>query len=172
MGPDLNKLLLQRNRELEAAGYHAQVHVEPTRPCSSCWKAASASPSGNCSYSPEQLAERAEQLSPNALLRPVVQDYMLPTAAYIGGPAELAYFAQSQVLYERLLGHMPRLVSRSGFTLFDVASRQVDGALPSASEGLLPRRRSAARTHRVPTRTRGSGTALRRGDGVNRAEPG
>jgi uncharacterized protein YllA (UPF0747 family) len=76
-------------------------------------------------YSPEQLAERAEQLSPNALLRPVVQDYMLPTAAYIGGPAEIAYFAQSQVLYERLLGHMPRLVSRSGFTLFDARSAKL-----------------------------------------------
>jgi bacillithiol synthase len=37
----------------------------------------------------------------------------------VGGPAELAYFAQSQVLYERLLGHMPRLVSRNGFTLID-----------------------------------------------------
>ena len=50
---------------------------------------------------------------------------MLPTAAYIGGPAELAYFAQSQVLYERLLGHMPRLVSRSGFTLFDARAAKL-----------------------------------------------
>ena len=50
---------------------------------------------------------------------------MLPTAAYIGGPAELAYFAQSQVLYERLLGHMPRLVSRNGFTLIDSRSAKL-----------------------------------------------
>jgi uncharacterized protein YllA (UPF0747 family) len=50
---------------------------------------------------------------------------MLPTAAYIGGPAELAYFAQSQVLYRALLGHMPRLVSRSGFTLLDPRSAKL-----------------------------------------------
>ncbi|HYP07604.1 MAG TPA: bacillithiol biosynthesis cysteine-adding enzyme BshC [Bryobacteraceae bacterium] len=125
VGPDLNKLLLQRNRELEAAGYHAQVHVEPGTSLFFLLEGGKRVPARELKYSPEQLAERAEQLSPNALLRPVVQDYMLPTAAYIGGPAELAYFAQSQVLYERLLGHMPRLVSRSGFTLFDARSAKL-----------------------------------------------
>lgn len=124
-GPDLNKLLLQRNRELEAAGYHAQVHVEPGTSLFFLLEGGKRLPVRELKYSPEQLADRAEQLSPNALLRPVVQDYMLPTAAYIGGPAELAYFAQSQVLYERLLGHMPRLVSRSGFTLFDARAAKL-----------------------------------------------
>jgi bacillithiol synthase len=125
IGPDLNKLLLQRNRELEAAGYHAQVHVEPGTSLFFLLEGGKRLPIRELKYTPEQLAERAEQLSPNALLRPVVQDYMLPTAAYIGGPAELAYFAQSQVLYERLLGHMPRLVSRSGFTLFDARAAKL-----------------------------------------------
>ena len=32
---------------------------------------------------------------------------MLPTVAYVGGPAEVAYFAQSRVIYDRLLGRMP-----------------------------------------------------------------
>ena len=41
-----------------------------------------------------------ERLSPNALLRPVFQDFLLPTQAAIGGPAEIAYFSQSQVLYQ------------------------------------------------------------------------
>jgi len=49
----------------------------------------------------------------------VVQDYLLPTVAYIGGPAELAYLAQSAVLYDRLLGRMPVVASRAGFTLLD-----------------------------------------------------
>jgi uncharacterized protein YllA (UPF0747 family) len=70
-------------------------------------------------YSAAELMDRAEQLSPNALLRPVVQDYVLPTVAYVGGPAELAYMAQSQVLYRELLGRMPVMVSRGGFTLLD-----------------------------------------------------
>ena len=48
-----------------------------------------------------------------------MQDYLLPTVAYVGGPAELAYLAQSQVLYDRLLGRMPVMFSRSGFTLLE-----------------------------------------------------
>ena len=43
-------------------------------------------------------------ISPNALLRPVFQDTILPVAAYVGGPAEIAYWAQSAVIYERVLG--------------------------------------------------------------------
>ena len=50
------------------------------------------------------LESAPERLSPNALLRPVLQDTILPTAAYVGGPAEIAYFAQSAALYEAVLG--------------------------------------------------------------------
>jgi len=44
----------------------------------------------------------------------VVQDYLLPTAAYIAGPAEISYFAQSQVVYRHLLGRMPVVLPRAG----------------------------------------------------------
>jgi bacillithiol synthase len=125
IGPDLNRALLQRNRELEAAGYHAQVHVDARTSLFFLLEKGRRVPMRDVKYTPDQIAERAQDLSPNALLRPVVQDYMLPTAAYIGGPAEVAYFAQSQVLYERLLGHMPRLVSRNGFTLIDARSAKL-----------------------------------------------
>jgi len=49
----------------------------------------------------------------------VIQDYLLPTAAYIGGPAELAYLAQSNVIYGKLLGRQPAAFPRAGFTLVD-----------------------------------------------------
>jgi bacillithiol biosynthesis cysteine-adding enzyme BshC len=115
---ELETALLARSRELEAAGYHAQVLVTPAhsllflidaetgarlplrRTPEGQWKA------GAHVYSSQDLlkvlATEPERLSPNALLRPVFQDAILPTAAYIGGPAEVAYFAQSQVLYERI----------------------------------------------------------------------
>jgi len=47
-----------------------------------------------------------ERISPAALLRPVFQDYLLGTSLTIGGPAENAYFAQSAVLFEKILGRM------------------------------------------------------------------
>jgi uncharacterized protein YllA (UPF0747 family) len=65
------------------------------------------------------LQARAADISPNALLRPVMQDYLLPTVAYVGGPAEVAYMAQAQVIYRELLGRMPVIMPRNGFTLLN-----------------------------------------------------
>jgi uncharacterized protein YllA (UPF0747 family) len=76
-------------------------------------------------FSSGELQDRSESLSPNALLRPVVQDFMLPTVAYVGGPAELAYLAQSQVIYEEVLGRQPVALHRSGFTVVDSRSRKI-----------------------------------------------
>src|ERR1019366_5293217 len=47
----------------------------------------------------------------------VVEDALLPTVAYIGGPAEIAYHAQASVLYKRLLGRAPAILPRAAFTL-------------------------------------------------------
>lgn len=43
----------------------------------------------------------------------------MPTAAYIGGPAEIAYMAQAEVVYKSLLGRMPAILPRSSFTLIE-----------------------------------------------------
>lgn len=49
----------------------------------------------------------------------MLQDYWLPTLAYIGGPAEIAYFAQAAVVYEKLLGRVTPVVSRLSATLIE-----------------------------------------------------
>ena len=72
-----------------------------------------------------ELMDRAVSLSPSALLRPVVQDSMLPTVALIGGPAETAYLAQSETLYRAILGRMPVAVPRAGFTIIDRRSQKL-----------------------------------------------
>jgi bacillithiol synthase len=127
--------LLARSKELEAAGYHAQVLVVAghsllflidaetgarlslRRGERGEWKA------GSRSYSTRELLEileaEPERLSPNALLRPVFQDCILPTAAYIGGPAEIAYFAQSAVVYEQALGRVTPVLPRLSATLVE-----------------------------------------------------
>ena len=48
------------------------------------------------------LADEPRALSPNVLLRPVAESAVFPTLAYVGGPAETAYFAQIQPLFESL----------------------------------------------------------------------
>jgi bacillithiol biosynthesis cysteine-adding enzyme BshC len=132
--PELTRAVLQRNAELAADGYHAQVHVEDHTAfffLLENGKRIGLRRSGteylhnSRRFTTEELMERAASLSPNALLRPVIQDSMLPTVAYIGGPAEIAYFAQSSVLYERLLGRMPVAVPRAGFTILDGRSHKL-----------------------------------------------
>jgi bacillithiol biosynthesis cysteine-adding enzyme BshC len=68
------------------------------------------------------LAENPLSFSANALLRPVVQDYLLPTVAYVAGPAELAYLGQSQPLYQALGRPQPVVFPRAAFTLIDSRS--------------------------------------------------
>jgi bacillithiol biosynthesis cysteine-adding enzyme BshC len=80
------------------------------------------------------LDSAPERLSPNAILRPVFQDTILPTAAYVGGPAEVAYFAQSAVLYERILGRITPILPRLSATLIEPAI----GAVMAQHEISLP----------------------------------
>ena len=134
---ELEDALLARSKELEAAGYHAQVLVTADhsllflldtdtgarlplrRSANDAWKA------GGHTYNTADLlqilAAEPERLSPNALLRPVFQDTILPTAAYVGGPAEIAYFAQSEVLYTRILGRVTPVLPRLMATLVEPA---------------------------------------------------
>jgi len=122
-GPELTELVLERNRALEAAGYHAQVHVERESTLLFALENGRRLPLRRNGGGANSM--QAERLSPNALLRPVMQDFILPTVAYVGGPAELAYLAQSQVLYRALLGRMPVVVHRAGFTLLDARSEKL-----------------------------------------------
>jgi uncharacterized protein YllA (UPF0747 family) len=71
------------------------------------------------------LEAAPERVSPNALLRPVFQDTILPTAAYVGGPAEVAYFAQSAVAYEAILGRVTPVLPRFSATLIEPAIEMV-----------------------------------------------
>jgi bacillithiol synthase len=134
----LNEKLLQRGKELEAAKLEVQVKVTAQSTLLFTLRNGQRQPisasngkfkSGNASWTRDELVQLArsepESFSPNALLRPVVQDYLLPTAAYIGGPAEICYLAQSQVIYEHLLGRMPVVLPRSGFTILDAKGEKL-----------------------------------------------
>jgi bacillithiol synthase len=132
--PDLTTALLERNRQLKEAGYHAQVHVEPQTSLVFLLENGKRLTLrrhereyvlNSRRFTSEELMDRASELSPNALLRPVVQDSMLPTVAYIGGPAENAYLAQSATIYRTILGRMPVAVPRTGFTIIDERAKKL-----------------------------------------------
>src|SRR5581483_3659210 len=67
----------------------------------------------------QAISDSPEEFSANALLRPVMQDYLLPTIAYVGGAAEVAYFAQSAVIYQALLGRVTPIVPRFSATVIE-----------------------------------------------------
>ncbi len=140
---ELHAALLERNKELEGAGYHTQVAVTPqssllflidersgARMALKRTAANAAEPGGIWQAGREKfttadlvgiLAAEPERISPGALLRPVFQDFLLGTSLIVGGPAEIAYFAQSAVLYERILGRVTAAEARLSATMIEPA---------------------------------------------------
>ncbi len=129
---ELGDALLARNRELLAGHYHEQVKVtQETTPLFALvdgvrlaiHRSNGGFKIGKEPLSTDELLRRIDsypdQFSANVLLRPVLQDYWLPTLAYIGGPAEIAYFAQVGVVYQKLLGRITPVVSRLSASLIE-----------------------------------------------------
>jgi bacillithiol biosynthesis cysteine-adding enzyme BshC len=126
-------LLRERSEALVRAGYHAQVHVgedstllfatvEGNR-VAVHQSGHGYQLEGRGTVTPAEmkawLNQRPIDFSPSALLRPLVQDFLLPTVCYVAGPAEIAYLAQSEVVYEELGRPFPVIFPRSSFTLVD-----------------------------------------------------
>jgi bacillithiol biosynthesis cysteine-adding enzyme BshC len=129
---ELGRELLARSKALELAGYHAQVKVTERNTLLFVdvegERVALRAREGDFVVGRRALSlaetlgllgEAPEMFSANALLRPVVQDTLLPTAAYVAGPAEIAYFAQASVVYKQLSRPMPVILPRASFTLVD-----------------------------------------------------
>ena len=122
----INQRLLARNEQLESAGYHAQVKVTPSHTLCFYFEDGARAPvrlegdggfvAAARRFSRQEILDEAERcperFSANVLLRPILQDYLLPTLFYLGGPAEIAYFAQIETVYRAIAGRVTPVLPR------------------------------------------------------------
>jgi bacillithiol biosynthesis cysteine-adding enzyme BshC len=133
--PEFASRLVSESASLVSAGYHAQVFTSPEAvPLFMLDEGRRTAlvrrddgrfylKNTDKSFADDELLSTVARcpncFSPNVTMRPIVQDYLLPTVAYIGGPAEIAYFAQLRPNYS-LLGRVePVVLPRASFTLIE-----------------------------------------------------
>ncbi len=66
-----------------------------------------------------EINHQPQRFSPNVILRPICQDYLLPTAAYAGGPGEISYLAQVNPLYKFYQIPAPVIYPRSSVMILE-----------------------------------------------------
>ena len=150
--------LIARSREIENDGYANQVLIEDDH-FPLFWidddgirRALRRDGDGfrakgtHVSFSRDQLLEVAsrtpERLSPAVMLRPVVQDFLFPTACYFGGGAEVSYFAQNSVVYEVLGRPVTPIFHRQSFTVVEAKQRRVMEKFDIDLADLFPERKA------------------------------
>jgi bacillithiol biosynthesis cysteine-adding enzyme BshC len=160
---ELDDALLERGKEIEAAGYHQQVKVTPASALlfqvkdgvrTVVRRRSEGSNGGELIVGSERISsddliaeiDRApESFNPNVLLRPVVQDYLLPTLVYAGGAAEIAYFAQAAIVYEKLLGRVTPILPRFSATWLSLSRSAFLAAMVLACRKCLRGRKKLKR---------------------------
>jgi bacillithiol biosynthesis cysteine-adding enzyme BshC len=143
---ELSASLLERGTKLEAAGYHQQVKVSDSSVLLFTTRQGARTPISRRAHgdAPEfvidgeaaaeklsqsqllaEVNSHPERFSPNVLLRPIMQYFLLPTLAYTGGAAEAAYFAQAGVVYEALLGRVTPILPRFSATIVEPKAQRL-----------------------------------------------
>ncbi len=128
----------QVSEGLRADGYHAQVHSRPTNLFLMDKDArlpvdvdgdAFVLRGTERRFTTDELLDlmrsEPERFSPNVVLRPLMQDSLLPTASYVGGPGEVAYFAQYRGVYDWAELRMPVISPRATATLVEPKVQKV-----------------------------------------------
>lgn len=90
--------------------------------------------SNGVQYTDEELISEInrapEKFSPNVFLRPLLQSKLLPDAAYIAGPGEVAYYAQLKPLYASFNLQMPIIIPRMSATIMESSVERQFKKLP------------------------------------------
>jgi bacillithiol biosynthesis cysteine-adding enzyme BshC len=129
--------------DLTARGYHAQVQTSDMSGVSLFRLDGARRPIQQPADLVRDAAERPAGFSPGVLLRPLVQDTVLPTVCYVAGPNELAYLGQLRGVYERFGVPMPLMYSRATATILDSAAMRFLSKYHVPFEALAPQDDSA-----------------------------
>jgi len=145
--------VLEQTARLRAAGYEPQIelrdgfltlfHQDPARDAITVTSRGFELKASGRRFTPRELSDLLQQspeaFTPNAVMRPLFQDTMFPTLAVILGPAEVAYFCQLTLAYQRLGIPMPLLVPRCSVTLVEAKVERLRQKLDVSMEQLLQR---------------------------------
>ncbi|HEX2780685.1 MAG TPA: bacillithiol biosynthesis BshC [Gemmatimonadaceae bacterium] len=139
--PAVARALAERAAALRAAGFEPQVEEIDKLSLVFDWSG------GVKTRVPVDALARSRptELSPNVLLRPVVERALLPTVAYLAGPGELAYFAQVSAVASALDAAQPLAIARWSCTIVEP---RVERALARLRLG-LDDVRDGARAERI-----------------------
>ncbi len=128
----------KRNQLLEASGYHSQIHLKHDQTlifwldeaqrrvrldCDAQDHCLLRYAGSNRTIAFQEILREIEQeparFTTNVALRPIFQDWILPTGLYVGGPAEIAYFAQLNALYPLFNLSAPAILPRHRLTIVE-----------------------------------------------------
>ena len=144
--------LLARSAAIEEFGSTPTVHVRPGAPLSFYHPSGPTGPryrlepskdgwsevGGENSHTTDELLAVLDReplsCSTSVLLRPILQDTLLPTAAYVGGAGEVSYFAQLSPLYEAYGIDMPMILPRASFRLVEQKTQRLLNLLGATPE--------------------------------------
>ena len=143
---DIGAAVKAHNKEISAAGFNPQVQEVPGL------SLVFGSASGGRKRIPIKGASKqmsSDDLGPNVLLRPIVERNILPTATYIGGPAEIAYFAQIGPIARVLGASSPAIVPRWSTTIMEPQIEEILQKLKLAPDDLREPHEAEARLARA-----------------------
>ena len=89
---DINFFILSKN-------YRARIDANAVKESRDAWE--------------KKLEEEIERFSPNVVMRPLYQQKILPNLAYVGGPAEIAYWLELKALFDHYKILFPVLIPRN-----------------------------------------------------------
>ena len=129
------ELVRKTNQMLESAGYHAQVNPRQINlfyladgvrnrivATEKGFKVFQTDIRFTEAQLLDELVDHPERFSPNVVLRPLFQEFILPNLTYVGGAGELSYWLQYKDYFQAFNACFPMLSLRNHFLLIDSAN--------------------------------------------------